>query len=100
YAVLMWPLLGLAFLFWAGRGGGAGKWVPAVLCVVAAVAFLTNTGTGMVYGAKLRGSLSDIETEIRSGLPAEVIAARHFAGSVHEERAARAIPMLRADRGH
>lgn len=95
YSFLMWPLLGLAYLVWVKHGGRGGKWVPVGLCLAAALAFPTNMGTGMLYGANVRAKQGEIEAEARAGVPADEIAARHLKG-VHAERATRAIPLLRA----
>jgi hypothetical protein len=96
YALLVWPLLGVAYLFWAGRGGWGGKWVPILLCAAVAAAFPTGTVGGLVGGSRVWERAAAIEADARAGLPAEVVAARHLGDTPHEGRAVRAIPMLRA----
>ena len=49
----------------------------------------------------MKGQYSAIEAVASTGAPAEVVVARTFPGTVHagqEERAVRAIPLLRAAR--
>jgi hypothetical protein len=97
YAYITWPLLGLAFVYWTRRGGWGGKWVPAALCVAAALAFPGNMATGVHQGSAIRSVLSVVTAEAHAGLPPEQIV-RHFKDSFQayqEERAVRAIPMLR-----
>jgi hypothetical protein len=122
YSLLVWPLLALAYLVWVKLGGakppsGGAKWVPVSLCVAAALAFPTNTGTGIVNGAALKGEYSAVEADSASGLSAEQIADAEerrlkeheererqgqdepgMAVVLQRERAIRAIPMLRAAR--
>jgi hypothetical protein len=96
YSLLVWPLLAAAYLAWVKAGR---KWVPIVLCVVAALAFPGNMGVGMQMGAMIKSKYSAIEADARVGLSAEQIVARQFPASSHqgqEERAVRAIPLLRA----
>ena len=108
YSLLTWPLLALAYLVWVKLGSAplaarrSSKWVPVIVCVVAALAFPTNTGTGMVVGAKIAGDYSGIAAQVRAGLTAEQIVRGEPFSSSHQasqaDRAARAIPMLRAAR--
>src|SRR5262249_46005430 len=97
YALLMWPLVGLAFLVWAKRGGKAGKWVPAAMCIATAMFFQANTLLGLSFGEAVRARQTAIEADARARLPPEVIAydPERLGGSGQEERAVRAIPMLR-----
>ena len=95
YSLPTWPLLGLAYLVWVKRGGRGGKWVPAQLCLVAALAFPPNTVVGLSFGAKIRTHQSELVADAARGRPPEEIAAAHLRGTDHEEAAARGIPMLR-----
>lgn len=97
YSLLMWPLLGLAYLFWVQRGGPGGRTVSLVLCVASALAFPTNTGTGIQIGAHLHSVMSAVESDIQNGVPPETIVLR-FKDTYQEgqeEAAVQAIPMLR-----
>ncbi|QJW93397.1 hypothetical protein [Frigoriglobus tundricola] len=109
YSLLTWPLLAAAYLVWVPRGRAAApqtvsraaKWVPVVLCVVAALAFPANTGTGMLNGAAVKSTYSAMGADARAGMRAEEIVARRFPNSAQagqEDRAVRAIPLLRAAR--
>jgi hypothetical protein len=98
YALLMWPLTGLAFLAWVKRGGRGGKWVPAVLCAAAALFFQANTQTGLVLGEAVRERQSAIEADAAIGKSPEEIAYTRLAKTGQEERAVRGIPMLRKAR--
>jgi hypothetical protein len=93
YALLTWPLLGVVYLDWIGRG----RWVPIALCVAAALAFPANTAVGLGAGATVRAALADIEADARAGVPAEEVVKR-FAGTMQDgqqERGVVGIPMLR-----
>lgn len=95
YSLLVWPLLAMVYLVWVKLGR---KWVPIVLCVVAAIAFPTNTGTGMLNGAAVKSNYSAIAADTAVGLSAEQIVKKDFPNSFQagqQERAIRAIPMLR-----
>ena len=97
YAFLTWPLVGLAYLVWVKRGS---RNVPMALCLVAALAFTGNMLTGIQVGMQVRETLEDIERDSARGTPPEEIVLR-FKGTTQagqEERAVRAIPMLRAAR--
>ena len=79
------------------RGGWSGKWIPALLCAAAALAFPANMISGLYVGSKVRSVLATVEQEAYEGVPPEQIV-RHFRGTFQaeqEERAIRAIPMLR-----
>jgi hypothetical protein len=101
-----WPLHGRSAEIAACRGEaplhGRSKWVPVILCMVAALTFLPNIGTGMVNGAKIAGDYSGIAAQVRAGLTAEQIARGEPFSSSHQasqaDRAVRAIPLLRAAR--
>jgi hypothetical protein len=103
YALLMWPLLGAAYLAWvkAGRGAepvGLRKWVPAGLCVAAALAYVANAVGGVYVGVHLVQKNAALEADAQAGVPDAELIARHFPGSrneFQEERATWAIPMLR-----
>lgn len=97
YSYLVWPLIPLAYLVWMQRGGWAGKWVPVALCTVAALAYPANMISGSVVSSKIRLVLAAVEADARAGVPPERIV-RHFKGTFQayqEERAVRAIPMLK-----
>ena len=103
YSLLVWPLLGTAYLVWVKYGSvSRAKWVPVALCVAAALAFPANVGFGMVNGAKVAGDYSGIATQAQAGLSAEAIVRglpfteSHHAGQA--DRAERAIPLLRDKR--
>ncbi|MBN9120574.1 MAG: hypothetical protein J0I06_15715 [Planctomycetes bacterium] len=117
YSLLVWPLLAMTYLVWVKLGAGwnpqtavprtglpsrsSSRWVPIGLCVAAALAFPANTGFGMVNGALIKGKYSDIEADAGAGLSAEEIVKRRFPDSHQvgqEERAVRAIPLLRDNR--
>jgi len=97
YSMLTWPLLATAYLVWVRAGR---KWVPVALCVAAALAFPGNTGTGMKWGAVVSGDYAAIAAQVRAGVPpAAVVRGEAFTNShqgAQAERAARAIPLLRA----
>ncbi len=100
YTYLTWPLLALAYIVWTSRGGRLGKWIPAALAALAALAFNPNMITGIVRGLAIKQVLSTIENEARDGVPPERIV-RHFHNTFQahqEERAIRAIPMLQEAR--
>lgn len=106
YGSLSWPLLGASFLVWvkAGRGAeprGLSRWVPALLCAASALAFPSNMGTGMLVGAGAVSRYTAIQFDLRDRVPDEELIRRHFPSSRdsgQEDRARRAIPMLRAAR--
>jgi hypothetical protein len=112
YSLLVWPLLALAYLAWVKLGcerplAGGAKWVPVSLCVAAALAFPTNTGTGILNGAALKSEYAAVEADAAAGLSAEQIADAEdsrrrrdpqTAVVLQRERAIRGIPMLRAAR--
>jgi hypothetical protein len=96
YSLLMWPLLGIAFLVWVKAGR---KWVPIVFCVAAALAFTSNTITGMQRGAMIRAHYDQIEVDVRTGLSAEQIVHKEFPESVNGgqmDRAIQNIPLLQS----
>lgn len=103
YAMQSWPLLAAASLAWLKFGPGTAtsglrKWVPALLCLAAALAFMPNTGSGMAVGAAARARNTAMATDARSGVPPAEITRRHFPNSRdqgQEERAERYIPLLR-----
>jgi hypothetical protein len=95
YSLLMWPLLGLAYLVWVRHGR---KWVPVGLCAVAALAFTPNMLTGMLIGAKHRELQSTVVVESALGVPPEVIVAHHLKDFGPPEWIIRGIPMLREAR--
>lgn len=100
YGYIMWPLVGLAYLFWVGRGGWGGKWVPLGLCTAAALLYPVNTTHGIGSAAHIRPVLAAVEAEAHAGVPPPEIV-RHFPHTFQEgqeERAVRAIPMLREAR--
>jgi len=97
YALLTWPLLGIAYLFWVKRGGRGGRWVPVALAAASLLALPTNEGSGIWAGASLRGRMAKFETDIRNGVPTER-AVRCFDESYYEGRddeVIRAIPLMR-----
>jgi len=97
YAYLTWPLLALLYLFWSRRGGWAGKWIPLALCLAAAIAYPMNMLDGLKEGSRIHATLAVVQDEARRGVPPERIV-RHFTGTFQahqEERAIRAMPMLR-----
>jgi hypothetical protein len=103
YSYLTWPLLALAFTYWTSRGGTLGKWIPAGLCLAAAIAYPMNMLHGLQAGIGVRSVLALVEEEARAGVPPELIV-RHFHDEKskfqqgQEVRAVRAIPMLRGAR--
>lgn len=95
YSFLMWPLLGAAYLVWVKSGS---RVIPICLCAAVALAFLTNTGSGIVRAAGIVASDSALDADLRTGKPDDEIIARHFPRTRNdgqETRAAWAIPMLR-----
>ena len=101
YSFLTWPLLGLAYLCWVKFGPPRLKrWGPMALCIAAALSFTGNMLTGMQMGMIVRGTLADVENASAAGVPPEQIVLM-FEGTMQanqEERAVRAIPMLREAR--
>jgi hypothetical protein len=103
YAMQSWPLLATAYLTWLKFGPGTGdsglrKWVPAMLCLAAALAFLPNTGMGMMVGVSARARNTEMEVDAKSGMSADQFVAKHFPNSrdaYQEDRGARYIPLLR-----
>jgi hypothetical protein len=98
YAFLTWPLLALAYLAWVKFGSAWGKrWIPMLLCAAAALGFAGNTITGMVVGMQVKATLSAVEDASRNGWPPEeiVLLFKDSTQANQEERAVRAIPMLR-----
>ncbi|HSQ56875.1 MAG TPA: hypothetical protein VLM40_14125, partial [Gemmata sp.] len=96
YSHLVWPLLGASYLAWVKAGR---KWVPMLMCVVAALAFPGNTGIGLGTGYLCREQYKLIEADLRADLPAEVIVRERFPKTPHEgqEKAGvRGIRLLRA----
>jgi len=96
YSFLMWPLLGAAYLVWVRAGR---RIVPICLCAASALAFLTNTGSGIVRAAGIVAVDSALEADVRAGKPDDEIIARHFPTTRNDGQEARArwaIPMLRA----
>jgi hypothetical protein len=116
YSLLVWPLLATTYLVWVKFGAGwnswlvdpkAGlhgrsRWIPIALCVASALAFPSNTGFGMVNGAKIAGDYAGIAAQAQSGMTAEqIVRSDVFANSHHgpqADRAAIAIPLLRRER--
>ncbi|MBY0460963.1 MAG: hypothetical protein K2V38_26890, partial [Gemmataceae bacterium] len=110
YALLTWPLLGLAFLAWVQVGrsapevGRGARWVPIALCVAAALAFPGNTGVGMAAGAQVKAEYAAIAADHAAGLtPEQVVDAHDRRASAAvlqrvEGRSARGIPLLGRDR--
>jgi hypothetical protein len=96
YSLLMWPLVGMAYLVWVRQGR---RWVPVGLCVVAALAFPGNVGFGLGNGAACHATYSAIAADAAAGRSADEITRRNFARSHqtgYEDWAQRAIPLLRA----
>jgi hypothetical protein len=85
----------------AGRGAeptGLVKWIPAGLCVAAALAFPPNMGTGLWVGSRVVARYAAMEADAQAGVPDAVIIARHFPDSRNDgqqDRGLWAIPMLR-----
>ena len=97
YSLLTWPLIGVAYLVWVQHGRRVGKWVPVLLCLVAALVFPANTGAGMANGASIHNDYDAIGSAARRGASPQAIA-QQFKGTAHqgqEARAIRGIPMLR-----
>ena len=95
YAFLMWPLLGAAYLVWVKSGR---RVIPMCLCVAAALAYPTNTGSGIIRAAGIITADSALEADVRARRPDAEIIARHFPGTRNDGQQARAvwaIPMLR-----
>ena len=95
YSFLMWPLLGIAYFVGVKAGR---EWIPISLCAAAALAFPTNTGSGIVRGAGIVAVDTAFEGDARQGAFDHEMINRHFPKSRNdgqEERARRAIPMLR-----
>jgi hypothetical protein len=98
YSFLMWPLLGAAYLAWVKAGR---RVIPMCLCALSALAFPTNTGSGIVRAAGIISSDSALAADLRARRPDDEIIARHFPKSRNdgqEDRARWAIPMLREAR--
>ncbi|MCI0702368.1 MAG: hypothetical protein L0241_14895 [Planctomycetia bacterium] len=97
YSLLVWPLLAAGYLVWVKFGR---KWVPIVLCCVAALAFPTNMLTGMAEGAMIKSEYSALEADVRLGISAEQIVEKEEFKRSHQasqkERVIRGIPLLRA----
>jgi hypothetical protein len=96
YSLLAWPLLGAAYLAWAKAGR---KWMPAALCLLAAVAYPPNTGTGMQIGHGIREHYRQLEADSRAGRSAEEMIRERFPNSPNSqvtEWAREGIPLLRA----
>jgi hypothetical protein len=101
YAYLSWPLLALANLFWVQRGGWCGKWVPAGLCLAAALAYPSNMLTGLTAGADIHQVQMKVEADARAGASPEMIVRGFSEGKMkfqkgQEERAIRSLPMLKS----
>lgn len=97
YAYLTWPLLAIAYLVWTKHGGKLGKWIPAGLCLVAAIAYPMNMSRGLQSGLAVHSVLQAVQEDARNGVPPEIIV-RRFPGTFQanqEERAIKAIPILR-----
>jgi hypothetical protein len=97
YSLLVWPLLGIAYLVWVKAGR---KWIPIVFCVASALAFIPNMGTGMFEGLRNFTHYQQIEDDAKAGLTAEEIVSRRFPksrNSAQQDRAIQSIPLLRAN---
>jgi hypothetical protein len=96
YSLLVWPLLGAAYLVWVKAGR---KWIPILFCVASAIAFTPNMITGMMHGARIRMHYDEVESDARAGLSAEQIVRMRFPNSPNSgqmERAIQNIPLLRS----
>ena len=87
YAFLAWPLLGLIYLVWAKAGR---KWVPMLLCVAAAIAFQTNTFTGLIFGTRIHSNYEQVESDSLRGVPVELIVQQNFPDSMNSGQMDRA----------
>jgi hypothetical protein len=96
YALLSWPLLGMAFLVWVKAGR---KWLPILLCGAAAAAFPGNMMTGMIIGSQIREHYYQIESDVMYNSPAEQIVKLRFPDSFNAgqmDRAINNIPLLKS----
>ncbi len=93
YSLLAWPLLGAIYLIWVKAGRSS---VPKLLCIVSALAFPTNTVTGLINAATIRTTLAQFESGIGAGLDSAVLTAQYLQGSGQEQRALKGLPLLRA----
>ena len=96
YSLLAWPLLGAAYLAWAKAGR---KFVPAVLCLLAALAYPPNTGSGVQIGRGIREHYRQLEADSRAGRSDAEMVRERFPKSPNAQVtgwALEGIPLLRA----
>jgi hypothetical protein len=88
-------LLGAIDLVWLSMGR---KWVPIVLCALAALAFPMNTLRGVGEALRVVAVESSMHSELRQGAPEREVVEKSFPNTRnqgHEESAMAAIPQLR-----
>ncbi len=98
YSLLVWPLLGTAFLAWVKAGR---RLIPIALCAAAALAFPSNMVTGMQVGMMIRTHYDQIESDVKTGVPTDQIVLTRFPNSFNAnqmDRAIQNIPLLRSAR--
>jgi len=96
YSLLVWPLLGTAFLVWVKAGR---RLIPIVLCASGALAFPSNMVTGMQAGMMSRTHYDQIESDVKTGVPTDQIVGTRFPNSFNAgqmDRAIQNVPLLRS----
>lgn len=82
YLVVVMPALCCIYLFWEIQGGLAGRLVQLGLVVVIAVLFPLNLSAAIQLGRDVKHKTAAFEHDVRNGVPASVLAERHFANDV------------------
>ena len=79
YSVVVMPALCCMYLVWEIQGGVVGRLVQFGLVAAIAVLFPFNLLAAIQIGRDLRQETAAFEHDVRNGIPASVLAERHFA---------------------
>ncbi len=82
YLVVVMPALCCMYLVWEIQGGVVGRLVQFGLVAAIAVLFPFNLLAAIQIGRDLRQETAAFEHDVRNGIPASVLAERHFASDV------------------
>jgi hypothetical protein len=78
YGWITFPLIAAACFTWLRCGGRVGKYAPALLCVFVLIFTPVNSISGFLHGEKLRIRERAWEADVRSGMTADQVIAKHY----------------------
>jgi hypothetical protein len=78
YGWITFPPIAAAYMTWLRCGRWIGKIAPALLCIIVVIITPVNSISGFMHAEKMRAHQITWEADVRSGMTADQVIAKHY----------------------